>query len=80
MAFLNPGSPEYLALFAEETQWYNDLVLSPLLRAKWREALPHLLETWLRNYIAGIFVYFATGGFWCFYVYYLKREKFFPTG
>eukprot|EP00271_Cylindrocystis_brebissonii_P003660 TRINITY_DN14861_c0_g1_i1.p1 TRINITY_DN14861_c0_g1~~TRINITY_DN14861_c0_g1_i1.p1 ORF type:complete len:345 (-),score=30.28 TRINITY_DN14861_c0_g1_i1:607-1641(-) len=72
-------SPEYLDLFVAETQLYNDIVLS-FLPLKLRQSLPHVAQTWLRNYVAGTLVYFATGGLWCLYIYQFRASWFFPTG
>ena len=74
------GSAEYLELFVEETSWYNDLVLGLWLPSSVRMRMPHILETWLRNYVAGIIVYFASGGLWCLYIYKWKKDFFFPAG
>ena len=74
------GSAEYLELFVEETSWYNDLVLGLWLPTSVRMHMPHILETWLRNYVAGIIVYFASGGLWCLYIYKWKKDFFFPAG
>lgn len=74
------GSPEYLQLFVEETTWYNDLVLGFWLPVSVRDAIPHTLQTWLRNYVAGLILYFVSGGLWCLYVYRWKSDVFFPAG
>jgi lathosterol oxidase len=74
------GSPEYLQLFLEETKWYNDLVLGFWLPDSVRNAIPHNLQTWLRNYVAGCLLYFLSGGLWSLYVYTWKGDVFFPTG
>ncbi len=71
---------EYLRLFVEETQWYNDLVLGLWMPSRWRDKMPHTLQTLLRNYVAGLVVYFMSGGLWCWYVYKLKGHFFFPNG
>jgi hypothetical protein len=71
---------EYLRLFVEETQWYNDLVLGVWMPSRWRDKMPHTLQTFLRNYVAGLVVYFMSGGLWCWYVYKLKGHFFFPNG
>lgn len=74
------GSAEYLQLFVEETRWYNDLVLGWWMPVSVREAIPNTLQTWLRNYVAGLLVYFISGGLWCLYIYSWKADHFFPTG
>jgi hypothetical protein len=71
---------EYLRLFVDETQWYNDLVLGLWMPSRWRDKMPHTLQTFLRNYVAGLLVYFISGGLWCWYVYKLKGHFFFPNG
>jgi hypothetical protein len=71
---------EYLRLFVEETQWYNDLVLGLWMPSRWRDKMPHTLQTFFRNYVAGLVVYFMSGGLWCWYVYKLKGHFFFPNG
>ncbi|KAK4838564.1 hypothetical protein QYF36_014741 [Acer negundo] len=67
---------EYLRLFVEETALYNRIVLGNLLPFGLWVQLPHYLQTWLRNYIAGTFIYLASGFLWCLYIYYLKRNVY----
>ncbi|KAK6255734.1 Fatty acid hydroxylase - like 10 [Theobroma cacao] len=69
---------EYLQQFLDETTFYNSIVLGNLLPTKLWEPLPHFLQTWLRNYIAGTLLYFISGFLWCFYIYYLKRNVYVP--
>ncbi|KAL0691898.1 hypothetical protein Bca4012_091578 [Brassica carinata] len=69
---------EFLARFVEETTFYNRIVLSHLLPANLWEPLPHFLQTWLRNYLAGNLLYFISGFLWCFYIYYLKLNVYVP--
>ncbi|KAH0944253.1 hypothetical protein HID58_003890, partial [Brassica napus] len=69
---------EFLARFVEETTFYNRMVLSHLLPANLWEPLPHFLQTWLRNYLAGNLLYFISGFLWCFYIYYLKLNVYVP--
>ena len=71
---------EFLARFVEETTFYNRIVLSYLLPANLWEPLPHFLQTWLRNYLAGNLLYFISGFLWCFYIYYLKLNVYVPQG
>lgn len=75
-----PTSGPVLQYFVEETSWYNDLVLGPLIPPHLRSKIPHTAQTWLRNYFAGLLIYFTTGGLWCLYIYYLKRHVYFPEG
>lgn len=74
------GGEDYLQLFTEETTFYNHIVLGNLLPSSWWINLPHFVQTWLRNYIAGSILYFASAFLWCFYIYYLKRNVYLPKG
>lgn len=69
---------DYLQLFVEETSFYNRIVLGSLLPDAFWKPLPHICQTWLRNYIGGVLVYFLSGGLWCFYIYYWKRHLYLP--
>lgn len=64
--------------FEVETNLYNRIVLGNLLPEGVREALPHWIQGWLRNYIGGTLVYFISSFLWCFYIYYLKRNLYIP--
>ncbi|XP_024015718.1 putative Delta(7)-sterol-C5(6)-desaturase 2 isoform X2 [Eutrema salsugineum] len=68
----------YLTQFVDETTFYNRIVLSYLLPSNLWEPLPHFLQTWLRNYLAGNLLYFISGFLWCFYIYYLKLNVYVP--
>lgn len=74
------ASSPYLQRFVEETSWYNDIVLGPFIPPDVRAKIPHTAQTWLRNYSAGLLIYFITGGLWCLYIYYWKRHVYFPNG
>ncbi|KAJ6926562.1 delta(7)-sterol-C5(6)-desaturase 1 isoform X1 [Populus alba x Populus x berolinensis] len=69
---------KYLQEFLVETSMFNSIVLGHLLPSSWWVTLPHFLQTWLRNYIAGTLLYFISGFLWCFYIYYLKRNVYVP--
>ena len=71
---------EYLRLFVEETALYNRIVLGNLLPNGLWVQFPHYFQTWLRNYIAGTFIYLASGFLWCLYIYYLKRNVYVAKG
>ncbi|CAI0451458.1 unnamed protein product [Linum tenue] len=72
------GSIDYLQQFVEDTSMFNSIVLSNLLPATWWAPLPHFLQTWLRNYIAGTILYFLSGFLWSFYIYHLYRNVYIP--
>ncbi|CAI0450969.1 unnamed protein product [Linum tenue] len=74
------GSIDYLQQFVEDTSMFNSIVLSNLLPATWWAPLPHFLQTWLRNYIAGTILYFLSGFLWSFYIYHLYRNVYIPKG
>ncbi|XP_020205915.1 delta(7)-sterol-C5(6)-desaturase [Cajanus cajan] len=65
-------------LFAEDTELYNRIVLGCLLPQCVWAPLPHFLQTWLRNYVGGVLLYLLSGFFWCFYIYYFKRNVYVP--
>ncbi|KAJ0042791.1 hypothetical protein Pint_18750 [Pistacia integerrima] len=69
---------DYLQLFVDETTFYNRIVLRFLLPSSLWEPLPHVLQTWLRNYLAGSLLYLISGFLWCFYIYYYKRHVYVP--
>ncbi|XP_010558565.1 PREDICTED: delta(7)-sterol-C5(6)-desaturase 1 [Tarenaya hassleriana] len=64
--------------FVDETSFYNRIVLGHLLPANLWDPLPHFLQTWLRNYLAGTLLYLISGLIWCFYIYYLKHNVYVP--
>ncbi|CAN8269819.1 unnamed protein product [Cochlearia groenlandica] len=74
-----PSSSSYVMMhFVEETSYYSSMVLSHLLPATMWQPLPHFLQTWLRNYLAGTLLYLISGSLWCFYIYYLKLNVYVP--
>jgi lathosterol oxidase len=74
------GGGEYLRQFVEETAWYNEIFLSHVVPGDWWRALPHPLQSWLRNGLGGYLIYFACGFLWCFVIYYWKRHAYIPKG
>ena len=71
---------EYLQLFKNETDFYNQILLGSLLPENIWRSLPHVCRTWLRNYVAGVLIYSITGFLWCFYIYHLKRDVYIRGG
>ncbi|KAI5559260.1 hypothetical protein BDE02_17G098000 [Populus trichocarpa] len=69
---------KYWQQFLDETTMFNNIVLRHLLPSSWWVTLPHFLQTWLRNFVAGTLLYFISGLLWCFYIYYLKRNVYVP--
>lgn len=74
---LEKGSAEYLNLFKEETQCFNDLVLF-FIPSNYKSHLPHLVQTWLRNYVAGLSVYFLSAGIISFFLYGFPKNSVIP--
>ncbi|XP_054782821.1 delta(7)-sterol-C5(6)-desaturase-like [Prosopis cineraria] len=68
---------EYLHLFVEDADFYNRILLGSLLPDRLWVPLPHFFQTWLRNFIGGTLLYLISGFFWCFYIYYWKRDVYF---
>ncbi|KAM4123792.1 hypothetical protein ACB094_01G183100 [Castanea mollissima] len=72
-------SSAYLQLFMDEASLYNRIVLGSLLPMKLWDPLPHFIQSWVRNCIGGTLIYFLSASLWCFYIYYLNRNLYFPT-
>lgn len=68
-----------LAAFREENAWKNSFVMWMFPEA-WRDTLPHMAQTWLRNAIMTWTVYFGVGGLWCYYTYHCFGDKLFKAG
>ena len=77
---INMEGDKYWQQFLDETATFNNIVLGHLLPSSWWVTLPHFLQTWIRNYMAGTLLYFISGFLWCFYIYYLKRNVYVPKG
>uniref|UniRef100_A0A7N2KW72 Uncharacterized protein n=1 Tax=Quercus lobata TaxID=97700 RepID=A0A7N2KW72_QUELO len=73
------SSSAYLQLFMDEATLYNRIVLGSLLPMKLWDPLPHFIQSWVRNCIGGTVIYFLSASLWCFYIYYLNRNLYFPT-
>jgi hypothetical protein len=71
---------DYRQFFIEDTDFYNRIVLNFLLPQSLWVPLPRFFQTWLRNYIGGVLLYFISGFLWCFYIYYWKRNVYLPKG
>ncbi|XP_027358200.1 delta(7)-sterol-C5(6)-desaturase-like [Abrus precatorius] len=71
-------SSDYGKLFAEDTDFYNRIVLATFLPQCVWDPLPRFFQTWLRNYVGGVLLYFISGFLWCFYIYYWKRNVYVP--
>lgn len=74
------GGQPYLELFVAETSFYNRIVLGTIFPAFTLDPFPHIVQTWLRNCIGGLLIYFFSGFLWCFYIYYWKRNVYVPKG
>ncbi|GMI63433.1 DWARF 7, BOULE 1, sterol 1 [Hibiscus trionum] len=69
---------EYLQQFIDVSTMFNHVILGHLLPTSLWEPLPHVLQIWLRIYLAGVLLYFVSGFLWCFYIYYWKRGVYVP--
>ncbi|CAL9224583.1 unnamed protein product [Arabidopsis halleri] len=63
----------YLQRLVEETASYNTLVGSFFPATLWSR-LPHVVQTWARNYIVSQVTYFLICSLWCFYFYHWKHD------
>ncbi|MED6217367.1 hypothetical protein PIB30_016991 [Stylosanthes scabra] len=68
----------YLQLFTADGDFYNRLLLGTLMPERLWVPLPRFFQTWLRNYIGGLIMYFTPNFLWCFYLYYLKINVYVP--
>ncbi|XP_057756661.1 delta(7)-sterol-C5(6)-desaturase-like [Arachis stenosperma] len=68
----------YFQLFVEDGNFYNRILLGTLLPEQLWVPLPHFFQTWLRNYIGGLLMYFIPGFFWSFYIYHWKNNVYVP--
>jgi len=75
----NPTT-DYRRFFIEDTNMYNHIVLGNLLPQYLWVPLPRFFQTWLRNYVAAVVLYFISGFLWSFYIYYWKRNVYLPKG
>jgi len=71
---------DYRTLFIEDTDFYNSILLGTLLPQFLWVPLPRFFQTWLRNYIGGLLLYFISGFVWSFYIYCWKRNVYLPKG
>ncbi|CAK8533206.1 unnamed protein product [Lathyrus sativus] len=69
---------DYRQFFIEDTDFYNRIVLGFFLPNNFWVPLPRFCQTWLRNYIGGVLLYFISGFLWCFVIYVWKRNVFLP--
>lgn len=70
---------ERLRLLFEEDVWKNSLVMW-MFPDSVRDATPHIVQTWLRNWILCAFVYYVIGAVWFYYTYFCFGDYFFKPG
>lgn len=70
---------ERLRLLKEENEFLNSLIVG-LLPQQLVGQLPHFYQTWLRNYVATMFVYFGVCGAWCYYAYWCFGKELYKPG
>jgi len=70
-----------------ESEWKNDLVLfwmpqeaRDAVGALGGPILGPVLMSWLRNFVAGMLLYYGVGGLWAAYIYWWDVDNFYPTG
>jgi lathosterol oxidase len=68
-----------LADIRAENAWKNDLVLW-VLPPGWRERMPTLVQSWARNWVLCMGLYFAVGAAWAYYTYYCFGDRLYPPG
>lgn len=70
---------ERLRLITEENEWKNSLVMW-MFPQTWRDAMPHVVQTWLRCWILCAAVYFGVGAIWSYYTYFCFGDVLFTPG
>ncbi|CAK0786650.1 hypothetical protein CVIRNUC_009864 [Coccomyxa viridis] len=68
-----------LAELREENEWKNDLILFWLPQSL-RAQMPRTVESWLRNWIACMAMYYTVGALWAYYIYWCYGNVFFGPG
>ena len=79
MKYPTYAATENLRRIYGENVWKNDLVLW-VLPDEWRSALPHVVQSWLRNWILATALYFVVGGVWAYYCYYCFGDSLYSPG
>jgi len=80
MQMMEDPTTDNCRFFIEDTNMYNRIVLGTLLPQYLWVLLPRFFQTWLRNYIGGVLLYFISGFLWSFYVYHWKQNVYVPKG
>jgi len=80
MQMMEDPTTDNRRFFIEDTNMYNRIVLGTLLPQYLWVLLPRFFQTWLRNYIGGVLLYFISGFLWSFYVYHWKQNVYVPKG
>jgi lathosterol oxidase len=70
---------ERLQLLIEENKWKNSLVMWLFPQAL-QDAMPHVVQTWLRCWILCAAVYFGVGAIWAYYGYFCFGDKLYAPG
>ncbi|RHN50479.1 putative delta(7)-sterol 5(6)-desaturase [Medicago truncatula] len=80
MQIMEDPTTDYHRFFVEDTNMYNHVVLGTLLPQYLWVLLPRFFQTWLRNYVGAVLLYFISGFLWSFYIYHWKQNVYVPKG
>ncbi|KEH25364.1 delta(7)-sterol-C5(6)-desaturase-like protein [Medicago truncatula] len=78
MQIMEDPTTDYHRFFVEDTNMYNHVVLGTLLPQYLWVLLPRFFQTWLRNYVGAVLLYFISGFLWSFYIYHWKQNVYVP--
>lgn len=79
MVYPEYSKTENLKRIYGENVWKNDLVLW-MLPDSVRTRLPHVVQSWVRNWILATGLYFMTGLIWAYYCYFCFGSALYPPG
>ncbi|EFH44780.1 hypothetical protein ARALYDRAFT_915873 [Arabidopsis lyrata subsp. lyrata] len=68
----------YLQRLVEETTSYNNSLVNNFFPTALWPRLPHVVQTFVRNYIVSLATYFLLCSLWCFYFYHWKHDVHLP--
>lgn len=67
-----------LASVSEQVEWLNSLVSPTVIPSKHFNAMPRILQAWVRNCVFSVLVYFGINFAWAFYIYECFGPNLFP--
>lgn len=75
---LQPLPEQTLAAVTQQVDWLNSLVSPTVIPRKHFDAMPRMLQAWVRNCIFSVLVYFGLNFAWAYYIYECFGPNLFP--